>query len=321
MQRGASAESRGTVPGIFETIAAAMSLLLVQPLLLAVPLVIDVYLWLGSRITPARMLEPLAAVLDTQTSLEAETLRATINSLSQEGNLVDLVGIFVPSLAGSVGTQNLTAPWARNVIDPGSAGVSFLLALGFLMIGALGLMTLMVMMARVVRQGSALGQGAGRMIGLATVRYLGFLAILIPVMLMAVIAGSLVASLASVISVFLASLVVMGVIILVFTIAILLSFVGDAIALADVGPARAVELSAGVVRRYPWASIGLLLVTSVSLVTIPELVLRINLDSALLVIVAMVLFAFIATGLALARMQFFADRLAQWQPGLVRRLA
>ena len=321
MQRGASADTRGTIPGIFETIAAAMSLLLVQPLLLAVPLLIDAYLWLGSRITPERLLEPIAAVLATQTSLEAETLRNTINSLSQEGNLVDLAGMFVPSLAGSVGAQNLTAPWSRNVIDPGSAGTSLLLALVFLLIGALALMTLMVMMARVVRQGSPLGPGAGRMIGLATVRYLAFLAVLIPVMLMAVIAGSLVASLASIISVFLASLVVMALIILVFTLAILLSFVGDAIALVGVGPARAVELSAGVVRRYPWASIGLMLVTSVSLVTIPELVLRINLDSALLVLVTMVLFAFIATGLALARMQFFADRLAQWQPGLVRSLA
>lgn len=321
MQRGVSAGTRGATPGIFETIATAMSLLLVQPFLLVLPLVVDLYLWLGTRITPERLLEPLLGVLSLQSTLEAETLGDSVRAMSQHGNLIDLVGFFIPSLIGSVGAQNLASPWAKSVIDPGSAALTLFLALGFVLVGAVCLMTLQVMMARVVRDGAPLGPGAGRMIGLATIRYLGFLALLIPVMVMAVIAGSLVASFVSVINMFLASLVVMAIVVLIITAAIMLSFVVDAIALAEVGPARAVELSAGVVRRYPWASIGLLLVTGISLLTIPELVQRIDTESIVAVIVAMLFFTFIATGLALARMQFFADRLAQWQPDQVRRLA
>lgn len=318
MQRGVSAGTRGTVPGIFETIATAMSLLLVQPLLLVVPLVVDLYLWLGIRITPARLLEPLTSVLSTQTSLEAVTLGDSVRAMSQDGNLIDLVGFFVPSLVGSIGTQNLASPWVKAVVDPGGIGLSLVVALGCVLLGALCLMALEVMLARVVRAGSALGPGAARMIGLATIRYLGFLALLVPVLVMMVVAGSLVASFASVVSMFLASLVVMAVVILIVTAAILLTFVVDAIALAEVGPTRAVELSAGVVRRSPWAAIGLLLVTGVSLITIPELAQRVAAESIVVVIGAMLLFAFIATGLALARMQFFADRLDQWRPGQVR---
>jgi hypothetical protein len=320
MQRGASAGTRDAIPGIFETIAAAMSLLLVQPLLLVLPLAVDLILWLGARITPERVLAPLVDVLDAQPSLEAEALATTVRGMSEQGSLVDLVGFFIPSLASSIGSQNLAAPWARAVIDPGGVGVTLLLVLGFALLGAVGLMTLQVMMARVVRGGPPLGAGAGRMIGQATLRYLGFLAILIPLLVMAVVAGSLVASVLSVINAFLASLVVLAIVVLIFAAAILLTFVVDAIALAEVGPAQAVELSAGVVRRYPWGSIGLLLVSGVSLITIPELVQRIDAESIIVVLVAMLLFAFIATGLALARMQFFADRLRRWRPGQVRSL-
>ncbi len=318
MQRGARAEARNAVPGVFETIAAAMSLLLVQPLLLVLPLAVDLFLWLGARITPERVLAPLLGVLDAQTALEAETLATSLRGLSEQGNVFDLLGFFVPSLVGSIGAQQLAAPWSRAVIDPGSIGVTLLLALGFGLLGAICLMTLQVMMARVVRGGPPLGAGAGRMIGRATVRYLGFLALLIPVLVMAVIAGSVVAGLLSMVSGVLASLVVLTVVILVFTAAILLTFVVDAIALAEVGPAQAVELSAGVVRRHPWGSIGLLLVSGISLITIPELVMRLEAGSVVVVLISMVLFAFIATGLALARMQFFADRLQQWRPGQVR---
>jgi hypothetical protein len=124
----------------------------------------------------------------------------------------------------------------------------------------------------------------------------------------------------SVINAFLASLVVLAIVVLIFAAAILLTFVVDAIALAEVGPAQAVELSAGVVRRYPWGSIGLLLVSGVSLITIPEVVQRIGAESIIVVLVAMLVFAFIATGLTLARMQFFADRLRRWRPGQIRSL-
>ena len=318
MQRGVSAGTRGAVPGIFETIAAAMSLLLVQPFLLVVPLLVDLFLWLGIRISPSRLLEPLSSVLSTQTSLEAETLSNSVRGMSQDGNLIDLVGFFVPSLVGSIGTQNLASPWVKAVVDPGGIGSSLLLALGCVLLGALCLMALEVMLARVVRNGSPLGPGAARKIGLATIRYLGFLALLVPVLGMLIVAGSLVASFASVISMFLASLVVTAVVIAIVGAAILLTFVVDAIALVEVGPARAIELSAGVVRRSPWAAVGLLLVTGVSLVTIPELAQRVAAESIIVVIVAMLLFAFIATGLALARMQFFADRLDQWRPGQIR---
>jgi hypothetical protein len=179
-------------------------------------------------------------------------------------------------------------------------------------------MTLQVMMAQVIRGGPPLGAGVGRLIGVATLRYLGFLALLIPVVVLVVIASTLVASLMSMINVALASLVVLAVVVLAVAAVILLTFVVDAIALAEVGPTEAVELSAGVVRRYPWGSIGLLLVTGVSLVTLPELVRRIDTESVFVVLVTMILFAFVATGLALARMQFFADRLRQWRPGQVR---
>lgn len=318
MQRGVSAQARNALPGVFETIAAAMSLLLVQPLLLVLPLAVDLFLWLGARVTPERVLAPFLGVLDAQSGLEAETLATSVRGMSEQGNLFDLVGFFIPSLVGSIGAQNLAAPWARAEIDPGSIGVTLLLALGFGLLGAVCLMTLQVMMARVVRGGSPLGAGVGGMIGRATVRYLGFLALLIPVLVMVVIAGSLVASLLSMINAFLASLVVLAIVILIFAAAILLTFVVDAIALADVGPAQAVELSAGVVRRYPWGSIGLLLVSGVSLMTIPELVQRLDADSVVVVLVSMLLFTFIATGLTLARMQFFADRLRQWRPGQIR---
>ena len=318
MQRGVRADATGTMPGVFETIATAMSLLLMQPLLLALPLAADLLLWLGVRITPAALVEPLLTVVSTQGSAEAALLVESLQSTRDEGNLLELIGWFVPSLVGTLGSQALAAPWARGAVSPGGAGGAVLIALGLLVVGGVVLMTLEVMMARVVRGGAPLGGGTARMVLAATLRYVGFMALLVPALLLAIIGGAMVTGVLALLSAGLASLAVMVLLAVFLVGAVLLTFVVDAIALAEVGPTRAVELSVGIVRRYPWASVGLLLVSAISLLTLPEIGRQLIAGSVAGALIAMVIYAFIATGLALARMQFFADRLRHWQPGLVR---
>ncbi len=98
--------------------------------------------------------------------------------------------------------------------------------------------------------------------------------------------------------------------------AVCLAFVGDSIVVAEVGPLRAIALSFQVVRRNPWATLGLLLVLTVVSVSVHGLVARLagTVPGLALAIAA---YAFVATGLALARMQFFYDRLRRFRADLI----
>jgi hypothetical protein len=315
MQRGASVKERSAPPGIFETISVAVSSLIAQPLPLLLPIVVDLFLWGGPRLSPASLTEPLRRWLLDQRGVDAATVADRLESIGRSGDLAVILGLFVPSIFGGDPAGG-TVPWVRPTVDPGGAALTLALALLLFVASVWGAMALGAMLARVVRGRSPVGDGWLRASGVAALRYLGFLALVALVVAAVVVPSSIVGAAFLVAGLDVLPLIASLLIVPAIAAYVCLAFVGDAIVFAGVGPLRACSLSFGVVRRSPWATIGLLLV----LLIVSAGVARIGgglADSLPGVALAIAAYAFVATGLALARMQFFSDRLRRWRADLV----
>jgi hypothetical protein len=92
------------------------------------------------------------------------------------------------------------------------------------------------------------------------------------------------------------------------TLFVLVSFTPEAIVVAEVGPIRAVRLSYRVVRAHFWSSVGIIAATMIISYGVREIWSRIT-DTAPGLAVAVVMNAFVAVGLTIAGMIFFANRL------------
>lgn len=317
MQRGASADKRTAPPGVFETIAIAMSALLVQPLPVALPVAVDLYLWAGPRLSPAALLEPLRwlAAQDTANAGLVEQVEQ-LEGLARTGDLATIVGWFVPSLLAVAGQADRFAPWQRPSIDLANVGLTLALAAGLILAGVAIAMTFTVMLGRVVRGVSPVGDRFARAAGLAAIRYLGFLALVLAVALAVVVPAAIAGAVLLLFGLDLLPLLVVAGAAGSIVAYVVFAFVGEAIVLAEVGPLRAIALSFGVVRRNPWATLGLLLVLVTVSAILPRLVGSWTTTAPGLA-AAIAAYAFVATGLALARMQFFYDRLRRWRADLI----
>src|SRR5687768_8345886 len=107
MQRRANVERADVPPGFLETIAGALSALIERPLLLAIPLVLDLYLWGGVRVSPAALTGPLGRWIDDQGGADAEWIADSLGRLGATGDMVALVGWLVPTLIAAVDRDQL----------------------------------------------------------------------------------------------------------------------------------------------------------------------------------------------------------------------
>ena len=320
MRRGADVELRSTPPGIFETIATAMSALLIQPLPFVVPVLVDLYLWGGVRLSPAAVVNPFRHWLLAQNGVDATQLAGPLDTLERLGRVGDLstiLGWFLPSLFVDGGRNGNAEIWRRPSIDPGRVAVTIIVALLLVLAGVWVAMLFAVMLARVVRGYSLLDIRLLKASGVATVRYLGFLALLAIAIGIVLVPSAVVGVLFLLFSMEAIPVLVATLLVPLMIVAyVFLAFVGDAIVLVGVGPLRACSLSFGVVRRNVWASIGLLLVVVIASGAIARLAgyLAGDIPGVALAVAG---YAFVATGLALARMQFFYDRLGRWRADLI----
>ena len=96
------------VPGVIETIADGLSLVLVYPLVALVPLAIDLALWSGLSISPEALLRRWADI------------QSTADSLGFESNVLPLAALGVPSLLKAVSHDDVYTIWSGTNLVPES---------------------------------------------------------------------------------------------------------------------------------------------------------------------------------------------------------
>lgn len=317
MERGAKVGSgaKGVkAPGVFETIAGAASTVLVRPLPLLVPLALDLWLWQGVRLSPAVVAAPLGRWIEESRAAVAEAqaggAEATGVAWPEEigvglADLGDVAGAFVPTLLSFGDRSALPDVWSPPVVTP-SAGAVAALVVVLVVVGVGGLMSMLALLVRVGRDEPIDGR-LGRVIALATVRYLGFLAMAAAVCLAVAVPAAIGLGLLGLVAGPAASLLTLAIPPVVFVASLFLAFTGEAMVLAKAGPLRAPLLSARLVRQNFGPALGLLVVVSTFSLGLP-LVAGGLVTTVPGLLAAALVAAFVATVLALAKLEFFAAR-------------
>jgi hypothetical protein len=303
--RSAGSRTAGgpAVPGVIETIANGLSLILVFPALIAVPLVVDAATWAGLGISPRSLAE------------RSRSLADALDGLGIEDNLARLFGLFVPSLLSWVERERLFTLGDGPSVAPNSWWPIALALVGVLLIGALIHAAFRVPLAFVIRRQPMDGASVARAVGVVWLRLIGFAALVVGAFALLLLPVAVTGVLLYALGVDATPLIVIAVLVPVGLAVVCLYFAPAAIAVSDVGPFRACYLSFNVVRRNLWPVLGL--IGSIALISsgLPVLWLS-RADHPIGLLIGVFCNALVSTGLVLASMQFYFDRLGRWQSTL-----
>lgn len=292
-----------TAPGVVETIAAGLSLVLVYPALVTVPLLVDALLWSGLRISPGALAE--------RSRTAAETLR----SLGLDQDLLrwtQVTQLFVPTLLTWIDRDRLFTIGGGVTVSPASWWSVALALVGIVLVGVFVHAAYRVPIAFVVRRQPLRLAAVARSVGLVWVRLLGLAAIVGLAFVLLVFPLLVVGGLLTLLGVDATALIGSFIVVPAVLAAVCLYFAPDAIAVSEVGPWRACYLSFNVVRRNVWSVLGLIGSIVLIWAGLPVLWLS-QADHPIGLLIGAFGSALVSTGLVLASMQFYRDRLARWQ--------
>lgn len=319
----------GTAGGVLQTIADGFSIVLERPYLMLLPLALDLVLWLVLQVSLGPLAEGMAAFMETTATadgaLAAEGIRIVNDRVQTSDALTaflpsifsgiplgtflnNLVMVFSPDAAYGIDRKVIFGSWEHGffgVWTPQSSAVVFLIGLAFLVLSSIALVAYRVPHARTVRGDTSPGVVAE--MAKAWIHFVGYLLLLF---------GFAVASL---VPLFLASAVflILGLnLVFVVTVALLIFggmisvyslFIVDAILLHRIGPVHAISMSLSVGRAY-FGQVARFALTTLLLSIAALHLWSTMVDSAPGIAIALIVNAFLGTGLSLASMLFYSDR-------------
>lgn len=307
--------------GLIDTLSAGYGVVNRRPWLLLVPLVVDLFLWLGPRISLAPVVDPAllqltwlarlgspapgdpAAVL---TGPELERLRQSLMASTSQTNALTILArgpLALPSVSAGLGG---IGPFS---FTDGAGALAWLaggLAAGLLLGGFFR-----AILAQQVRGEGGHLAGALRRTPADVLRVLGLLGVQVGVLLLLGLPVLLIVAAAALVAPAIAALGLLLLLLGVFVAELHLFFALEAIFVSGVGPLAAVQRSVAVVRRHTGATLGLVLLTWLILAGMGQVwaVLATLLEPLPLAVgLSMAGNAYIASGLVAASMLFYQQR-------------
>lgn len=335
LNRRSATQSRNAVPqevsGVLETLAAGFSLVVSKPYLFVLPLLLDLWTWLGVQISPIALIDPLQDLMidrgGTNGTAAAEELgglgeRMRINDivasltpsifsgLPSDSLVNAVIGLLAPALTEGVDRSKIYADWGEGLgrtIDP--AHWYGVVAIGFLLfvVATMLLSLFKVPIAQAVRGGGVTVGSFLKDVVLGWLRVIALLGVILAALLIIgipLIIATQVLVLAGInlIAVLSLALFVFGSVGALYT-----YFVLDAIFIYRVGPIRAAKMSYAVARinfaqSWRFAAASLLIATGMLQVW------GVIVENPPGIIFALIVNAVLGTGLSIASMMFFHDR-------------
>jgi hypothetical protein len=335
LNRRTAAQTRNAVPqevsGVLETLAAGLSLVMYRPYLFVLPLIVDLWTWLGVQVRPTSVVLAMQKLLieqggnngaDAARELGSVSDRLRVNDilagltpsifsgLPHDTLLANLLTLMAPALTDGVDRTQLYADWSNGLgamIAPESEAKVFGLGLLFFLGATILLSLFKVPIAQAVRGGEASIGSFVKDVALGWIRVLALIGIVAGIFLVVVIPVLVIAQLFTLIGIPLIAMISLAVFLLGGIAAISLYFLVDAMFIYRVWPVQAARMSYAVARinfsqtwRFAAASVliatGVLQVWSVIVENPPGIV------------AALVINAALGTGLSIASMMFFHDR-------------
>ena len=312
-------------PGIVDTLTAGFQIVNRVPWVVGLPVLVDLIVWLGPRLSIATLADSvLAAATTLMDQLGQSAGPAGADQLSQFQQQVDLVrgGAQVFNLLSLLAFGGLAMHSAVPADQSGMSGPIEVPTLTGVVGAGLGLVLIGVaigcvwlgFIAQQVREEQVdvprLGRTAPRY-WLAIVAFFLllvalFLAIAVPVSVLAAVAQMI----APAVGAFVAVVAAIAFQLLLFWCFLYLFFFGDAIVVSEVGPVRAALNSVRVVSSYFWSALGFIIITWVIMGGMG--VIWSSLSRAPVgIVVAILGNGYIESGLAAASMLFYRNRIAR----------
>ncbi len=316
------ARREASPPGLIDTLTAGYGAINRQLWVLLVPILLDVFLWLGPQVSFSPIVDPAltrAGEALRQTTLgtrgprtgelaaELERQRQVLMSYTNETNVLALVAtrgpLGLPSVAtllGGAGAFSFVRGWLDGV------ALVFGTLLGGLLLGGL----YRAAIAQQVREGRGRPAHAAKLLPRYVLRVVGQSAALLGAALLLGLPVLVVLGFAATIAPVVAALGVLFVSAAVLFAEVHLFFAVDAIFVSEVGPLAAVQRSVAVVRRFVVPTLGLMLLSWLILAGMDRVwevlnaVVRPPFGTAL----GMLGNAYIASGLVAASMIFYKER-------------
>jgi hypothetical protein len=308
------AEQPAKLPGVIDAIADGLSMVLERPLLMAVPVLLDLYYWAGWKLTATQLVEPIQREVAKQNASDSQR---TLDALEKVGraDLLWLLSALVPALVPNINRSDLYTLGERPVLTPPAWTVA--LSLPLILVAAL-IITLifMVPLADCVVDRHRSLSATARAVVMGSLRMFAAFCVMagiVALLIAPILIGTLILIFVGVNP---AALLGLTSAIAFFAAVIAFWFVPNAIVVSEVGPLRAIRDSVSIVRRHFWQSVWL--ITAVVIITagLGSLFTRIA-DTAPGLLIGVIGNAFIGTGLAIASMGFYANRISSPRPGAI----
>lgn len=320
--------AEGTAAGVIDTISDAVTFVLQRPWLMAVPIVVDLILWLLLKVTLGPVIDNMIRLMETSQVEGSEQIIEQLRTTGDQVMVSDYLGAFVPTLLTGmsldsvmgilmlfvapdgfgVPRSDLYGPWQNGITDVLVPGTNFgvmLVWIGVLVAGSVALILFRVPMARAIR-GTRPTSLAGEMSRgwLNFVLYLLMLfvlacASLVPIAIMAVLLPVLGLSVAFVTSL---ALLIFGGMLGIYTL-----FAVDAMLIHRTSPQNGFRMSYAVGKAY-FGQVARFALTSIFLMLATLRLWSELAGTAPGFVVSLVGSAFVGTVLAAASMMFYTDR-------------
>ena len=315
--------------GVIESLSAGYRFLGRRLELLLIPILLDLLFWLGPRLSVAPLFQQLSAFYTQAANVEgmptemadmSEQMALLLQQTGESSNLLGALAnsslLHVPSLIASG-----IIPGANSVIEVQSPLAAVLLLISFSLIGVLLGVIYMDMLARHLPLGD--GPKPLNFADFASVVLRHWLMVLLYVAFL-VVAGvigsipiALVVTALSLISPFISSLLLMllsGTLLVIF---FYLYFVAAALIMDNLPVHRAIIQSFVLVRRNFWATLGFVVLYNVIMLGFAYLMTGVASITPIGTIAAILVYAYIGSGLAMALLVFYRTRILKQDEAIV----
>jgi hypothetical protein len=283
-----------------------------RPLLVLLPIAFNIYLWFGTQISFAPLIDRLVGLIERMQPSSASAESTMFDSLRMLDMRYPLAMLnALPSLPTAllIGKAGSGAP-----INIDSVGGAFLAFLGVNLLTFVFSAIFLARLSGIVRnEAQPFRESISRTVrvGLTMLGTAGvFAAVGIALLLPFVVFSSILMALSQGLGLFMLSLLVAA----LFWAQIYLGFTNEAISIGGLGPLRAIHASFNIVRHHFWGTIGLLLLGYVIWYGFAAVWNSLS-GSQIGVALAIIGSAYIGCGIEAARMIFIQDRLQRWQAG------
>lgn len=330
-QKAATPERRtpnGTAAGVIDTIADAVTFVLQRPWLIAVPIIVDLILWLFLKVTMGPVIDNVIRLMETT---QVEGSDQIIEQLEQYGGQImisDYLGAFVPTLftgmsldsvmgllmmfvapdGFGVPRADLYEPWQNGIVDtiiPQSGLVVLMVWLGVILLSSLALVAFRVPIVRAIR--GTRPTGIAQEMAKSWVNFILYLLLLVGLGVAALIPLAIMSALVPVLGLGIAFMASFALLVFGGMLAVYSLFTVDAILVHRTTPVNGFRMSFAIGRAY----FGQVLRFAITCIFVMLATLRLWSEiasSAPGFIIALVGSAFIGTVLAAASIFFYTDR-------------